>query len=489
MKKNTGKKLLLIAGAVLTISLGGFGVSTVSYAYTQTTGTVASDNVKVRADASTSASQVSSLSSGDTVDIVDEVTDGSGYVWYKIFVNANEYGYVRSDLVTKSGSSSSTTTTSDSSTTTTAATLPETQVTAVDSQTATVTVASANVRSGAGTAYNSVGTVANGDTVTITGEATGTDSKKWYQISFGNDRTGFVRADLLTIGAASSETTETDTATESTSTDAVTEGDSAVTDAATEGDSAAATEGASTDAATTETTVEETSTENNDYEIKYNQDADGNYAYYLYDNVQGNYMKVTDLLNLAYNTSDINTLEKQNGKMKMAIIIMAVILAVLVLGLIALIFHFKDDFYYEDDEDDEDEEDRFEAKRKENDKRKYIDNKREARETRTERKTNDRNSDRSADRKSERVVRNQPKPETSSARRVKNEKSEAEKTIDRKADAYRKASEEMKARPEAPKSISPEPGVTPTPRKAKNFVSDDTMEFEFLDLDNDEDLR
>ncbi len=488
MKKNTGKKLLLIAGAVLTIGLGGSGVSTVSYAYTQTTGTVASDNVKVRADASTTASQVSSLSSGDTVDIVDEVTDGSGYVWYKIFVNANEYGYVRSDLVTKSGSSSSTTTTSDSSTTTSAATLPETQVTAVDSQTATVTVASANVRSGAGTAYNSVGTVANGDTVTITGEATGTDSKKWYQISFGNDRTGFVRADLLTIGAVSTETTESDTASEATSTDAATEGDSASTDAATEGDSAAATEGASTDAATTEASVEETTTENNDYEIKYNQDADGNYAYYLYDNVQGNYMKVTDLLNLAYNTSDINTLEKQNSKMKMAIIIMAVILAVLVLGLIALIFHFKDDFYYEDEEEEEEEE-RFEAKRKDNDKRKNNDNKRETRETRSERKTNDRAADRNADRKSERVVRNQPKPETSSARRVKVEKSEAEKTIDRKADAYRKASEEMNVRTETPKSVSPEPGVTPTPRKAKNFVSDDTMEFEFLDLDNDEDLR
>ena len=102
-----GKKiagLLLAAGVALSVFAG---TSLETYAYTQTTGKVTSDNVKVRESASTTAKQVSSLKNGDTVDIVDESKDASGYVWYKIYVNKNEFGYVRSDLVSKAGGSSS----------------------------------------------------------------------------------------------------------------------------------------------------------------------------------------------------------------------------------------------------------------------------------------------------------------------------------------------------------------------------------------------
>ena len=125
---------------------------------------------------------------------------------YKIFVNKSEYGYVRADLVEKKGGSSSTTTT----TTTSTASLPETQVTATEQKSAKVTSESVNVRKGAGTAYDSVGKVKKGDTVTITGEATGTDGKTWYQVTFGaNSSTGFVRNDLVAISdGAPAENTE-----------------------------------------------------------------------------------------------------------------------------------------------------------------------------------------------------------------------------------------------------------------------------------------
>ena len=182
MNKKLGKKIFTFVLS-LTVAASVFvGASVSAFAYTQTTGKVTSDNVKVRSSASTTASQVSSLKKGDNVDIVDESTDASGYVWYKIFVNKSEYGYVRSDLVTKAGDSSPKTATSTGSNTQTenksqAQDLPATTVTATEQRTATVTSESVNVRGGAGTGYDSVGKVAKGETVTITGEATDKDGK------------------------------------------------------------------------------------------------------------------------------------------------------------------------------------------------------------------------------------------------------------------------------------------------------------------------
>ena len=229
MKKIKGK---MIGNVVLSLiaSLVIFtGTGLTAFAYTETTGTVSQDNVKVRESASTTATQVSSLRIGDTIDIVDEATDASGYVWYKIRVNKSEYGYVRSDLVKKSGSSDSSTSTTTATTTSTttasnaaAASLPATTVTATDQKSATA-VDNCKVRSGAGTGYEQVGNLTKGDSVTITGEATGTDSKTWYQITYGaNAKTGFVRGDLLNIvEAAPAENTETAENTESENAEAV----------------------------------------------------------------------------------------------------------------------------------------------------------------------------------------------------------------------------------------------------------------------------
>ncbi|MCR5101911.1 MAG: SH3 domain-containing protein [Butyrivibrio sp.] len=477
MKKEIGKKLLFVMGAVVTMTLSSQLCVSSVFAYTQTTGTVSTDNVKVRAEANTSSSQVSSLSSGDSVDIVDEVTDASGYVWYKIFINNSEYGYVRSDLVTKAGGSSSSTTTT---TETTAASLPETQVTAVEQQTATITVETANVRSGAGTAYSSVGTVANGDTVTVTGEATGTDSKKWYQITFNGSSTGFVRSDLLTIGAAAAETTETPAeGTETTETTETAEGtDAAATDAASVEGTEAVEGTENADAAAETAQAEQAVTENNDYEIKYNADADGNYAYYLYDNVEGNYMKVSDLLNLAYNTSDITQLEEQNKKMKAAVIIMAAVLAILVMAIVFLLFRFKDDFYYEEEED-EDEDVRDRGTQRRNTERVKEPVKEDSRREKAEKKLS-----RSVKEQNEAVETVRP-----SYNKMKADKSEAEKVIDRKATAYRKATDSINSKTEPSKKSVVENDAVQAPRKPKNFVTDDTMEFEFLDLDSDDDIR
>ena len=57
---------------------------------------------------------------------------------------------------------------------------------------------SLNVRSGPGKSYESIGYVAEGDTLTIVGEQADADGKVWYQIQFG-DGTGYVSSSYITI--------------------------------------------------------------------------------------------------------------------------------------------------------------------------------------------------------------------------------------------------------------------------------------------------
>ncbi|MBQ8031734.1 MAG: SH3 domain-containing protein, partial [Butyrivibrio sp.] len=152
--KNLRKRVLSLGLSVIVSAAVFVSAGLSAYAYTETTGTVKTSNVKVRSSASTTASQVSSLREGDTIDIVDEATDASGYVWYKIRVNKSEYGYVRSDLVSKAGgsssSSSSTTANTSQSNAAAAEQLPATTATAVEAKSATITEESVNVREGAG---------------------------------------------------------------------------------------------------------------------------------------------------------------------------------------------------------------------------------------------------------------------------------------------------------------------------------------------------
>ena len=130
--KRLGKRLMSLGLSAILSATMFVSMGVQALAYTETTGTVATSNVKVRSEASTTASQISSLREGDTVEIIDEATDASGYVWYKIRVNKTDKGYVRSDLIKKSGDSSAKATTTTTTNTTqnnaAAASLPATTV-------------------------------------------------------------------------------------------------------------------------------------------------------------------------------------------------------------------------------------------------------------------------------------------------------------------------------------------------------------------------
>ncbi|WP_026663449.1 SH3 domain-containing protein [Butyrivibrio proteoclasticus] len=475
--------LVLAAGVALSVFAG---TSLDAYAYTQTTGKVTSDNVKVRESASTTAKQVSSLKNGDSVDIVDESKDASGYVWYKIYVNKNEFGYVRSDLVSKAGgSSSSSGTTSNSS----AASLPETAVTAVEQKSATIITDSVNVRSGAGTSYDSVGKATKGETVTITGEATGTDNKTWYKVTFGaNSKEGFVRSDLVEISEA--------VAVE------VTEGGEAPAEG---GENAEVSEGGeATEEVSEESQQPAVSQDQGDgkYSLKYIAGDDGNSVWYLYDNEGGYRVVVDELIAAAQSAEAVNKLRKQVGTFKKVAIALGALSVVLLAAVLFLVLKLRDSLYYEEEE--EEEYDRYDNRRKpdnssarrpsrdedeeesERPVRRSADRDREVRPVRRENRdvSEARPTRRSVEERTVRPSRRDPEDDMDarpSRRTERNEDVDVERPSRRSMrDAddrpSRRVSEDRQsasAKEEAPK------------RRARNFIGDDDdFEFEFLDLDD-----
>ena len=353
--KNLGKRLISLGLSVVVSGALFVSAGVMSFAYTETTGTVSSANVKVRSSASTTASQVSSLKSGDTVEIVDEASDASGYTWYKIRVNKTDFGYVRSDLVDKKGGSSASSevaTTTKSNTTESnaaAASLPATTVTTVDPKSATITTDSANVRQGAGTGYDSVGKVSKGDTVTVTGEATGSDNKTWYQVTFGSsNKTGFIRGDLLQLGdAAPSDGSEGGENAEGEASEGG-EGEASEGEEEQEGSEES---GSDSGSATTSEAGDGT------YSLVYSTDDSGNGIWYLYDNVGGYRVKVNELIEAAKSSDEVGNLTKTNNTYKTVLVILAVVIAALVVGMILLALKLRESYY--EDVDEEEEYDRY----------------------------------------------------------------------------------------------------------------------------------
>ena len=173
-----------------------------------------------------------------------------------------------------------------------------------------IIAASARVRSEASTSSSVVGSLASGDVMDVTGETTGSDGKVWYQITGEKDGkaiNGYVREDTL-------EVTET----------AQPEAPAEVPE---------------------ETPAEEpsdTAPSTNDYDVSYADDGMGNNDWYLNDNVKGTRYKISDLLGAAQtNETNIDTMEKQTGSLRLIIIILAVIIGLLVIVVTVMIFKLK----------------------------------------------------------------------------------------------------------------------------------------------------
>jgi len=519
--KDTMEKIIRNTIFSLAMSLAvfiGFGIC--ANAYTKTTGTVTSDNVKVRESASTTSSQVSSVGKGAKVDIVDEEKDESGFVWYKIKVKNDEYGYVRSDLVSKSGGSTS----SDSS---------ETATQAVEQKSVEVLADSGTIRQGAGTDTDAVGKVKKGDTVTIIGEAKGSDGKKWYEVTFGeNNSKGYIRSDLVADSAVASGSVKTE------QTDAPSDGGNpeVVAELAGRDEILDTEESESTESEDTGEDSEETAEVASEPEAPV-EEGDGKYSltyedesstWYLNVIEDGNRVRIDNLMMVANKSEKYH---KDSLTYKKIAIALGVLVGVFLIVVVVLALRLRDAAYYDDEEGDEDEEDENEEfdrysspskKRsrdnvREDDEEAGLKKRRRSRDedddSRESRRPSSRRASADAAEKSERPerpVRRASASDDRSGRPVRGERpmrrndESVEERLSRNADertvrpsrrddssfGESKYDDRRGAdrQPSDRRMRSEEPVRDESPMKrAKNFLGDDDdFEFEFLDLDDDD---
>ncbi len=165
-------------------------------------GKVTAQAAKIRATASTTSEQVGSATRGEKYTITGEETGADGYVWYKITFDGNKTGYIRSDLMEKTGEVTNSGTTAN----------PTVPVTDVQPVSATITGSSVRVRSDASTSGSIIAGVVRDYVVTVNGQATDSQGKTWYRVTYSSENgeiTGFIREDFLTVSGTITPVTDT----------------------------------------------------------------------------------------------------------------------------------------------------------------------------------------------------------------------------------------------------------------------------------------
>lgn len=416
-------------------------------------GKVVAETAKIRANTSTDSEVVGSTVKGKTIDILEAVKDSSGTVWYKVAVTDGGYGYIRSDLVETSekievSASSSQT---DAGSSQAAAQPAETVPTSIGEQQAVVNSGNnANVRSGASTQHSVVASLPSGTSMTLIGEATDSAGNKWYQLTCNyNDKTveGYVRSDLITIGAGESQ--------EQPAPENPEGGGEGENPDASQGENPEGAEGGTPEEGGEAQPPEP---EHNDYQVVYTANQAGEQDYYLY-MPDGNMVKVTELLGAAESAKEsIQKQQDQLEKEKIIIIILAGVIVLLFIVITVLLFKIRS-LYYDDYEDEEDEEEEEEEPEPAPVRRKVR----------------------------RRPVEEEEEPEQAPVRKKRPQPASEEqerpvKQRERTGQPRAKGEKELHA------AERREPERKPAARKPQNFlIDDDEFEFEFLNMD-DKDL-
>ncbi len=414
---------ILACALTATCVMGG----NVLVALADSAGQITVDNAKVRSDASTDASTLSTLANGTQVTVTDEKSDSSGNIWYHVTLSDGTTGYVRSDLMSvtaMAGESADEPAALDSDTVNdalgadTGSTTggidisvianPE-DVTPQDLQNATINVNIGKVRANASTNDDIVAQISQGTNVVISGSKMGSDSKTWYYVTFldgGSQKSGYVRSDLVDMGDV-------------------------IIVSAPEPEPSEVVE---------EQPVEEPAI-NNDYELVYTDDGTGTNVWWLYNHIDNTREKLQELLDYADSqASKTQKLTSDNQKLKIVSIVLGALLAIALVAVVILAIKLNAGGYeYEEDDDDDDDDDE------------------------DTRRSSRRSSQASRDRERER----ERERERSSSRERRYEEDEEDDDDD--------DDEDDDVRTEAPRKKS----------KPKNFMlDDDDFEFEFLNVDD-----
>ncbi|MDR0220256.1 MAG: SH3 domain-containing protein [Lachnospiraceae bacterium] len=304
---------ILILGAALAL-LMAFSLTAFAAEFT-----VTADGARIRTTASTSGEVVSSVRSGAKLAVSAQATDSQGIIWYRVAVDGNTSGYIRSDMgslsgtIPEPGSEGSGTTPGGS--------------TAIPKQAATIDQSSVRIRNGASTSHDSVASLPRGASIVIIGEATDSSGRKWYEMTAtadGGEVTGFVRSDLIVLGDLLEDDEEG--------------GDIAVEDPGDENPEVPVVE-----------TPSEPDTSEFDYLVKYEQNEVGGYDYYLYDQNDLQRWKVEEFLHMGAVAAENERLyQEQSARERTIIIVLAIITIILALVVTILLFKIRE--LYEDNE-------------------------------------------------------------------------------------------------------------------------------------------
>ena len=185
--------------------------------------------INIRQSASTDASVQEVAYSGDAIKVASKTQGTDGYTWYKVELDSGASGWVRSDLISTTGTSTGSARTASSTTrstarvtaspttdaaSTTIASAPASTPSSASSTAAstrsttpssgrTATIASndpgspINVRSGAGTDAEVQDVAYGGDRIQITDSKQGDDGQTWYKVEFESGTSGWVRSDFI----------------------------------------------------------------------------------------------------------------------------------------------------------------------------------------------------------------------------------------------------------------------------------------------------
>ncbi len=449
------KKLSVVKGLAGLAVMGVIFMGTVQVSLAAE-GTVTAETAKIRANTSTDSEVVGSTVKGKTIDILEAVKDSSGTIWYKVAVTDGGYGYIRSDLVQTSEKIEVSTGSQSNAGNTEVVTQPaDTVATSIGEQQAVVNSGNnANVRSGASTQHSIVASLPSGTSMTLIGEATDSSGKKWYQLTCDyNGRTveGYVRSDLITIGAGESQEQPAPENPEGG-------GEGENPDPA-QGENPEGAEGAQPEEGAGEQTPAEP--EHNDYQVVYTANQAGEQDYYLY-MPDGNMVKVTELLGAAESAREsIQKQQDQLEKEKIIIIILAGVIVLLFIVITVLLFKIRS-LYYDDYEDEEEEDEEEEEEPEPAPVRRKV---------------------------RRRVVEEEEEPQEAPVRKKRPQPvSEEQERPVRQRERERTGQPRAKGEKELHAAERREPERKPAARKPQNFlIDDDEFEFEFLNMD-DKDL-
>ena len=197
MEKNKRNGIRHILAAVLFIMVMSVGMVCLADAK----GTVIAKSAVIRASADPNSEKLASVPSGKVIDIISKTTGTDGKEWYQVYVDSEQKGYIRSDLIKLSDGASVPTTQNGAASTTQPADTTPTTANPVDPRQVSVISNNTNIRESASTNSASRAKANRGMILTVVGEADGADGKKWYQVTFtynNEEKNGFIRSDLVT---------------------------------------------------------------------------------------------------------------------------------------------------------------------------------------------------------------------------------------------------------------------------------------------------